>query len=1000
MNLSRIIGIFIFSLVGLLSYSQGFYREYGNSLVSEGGLSVVESPDGNIFIGGYKDDSAMVTKMDLNGNILWVRAFKPVPAGDCMVHQLNITPDGYLIGVGNCLASNAMRDVFHFKFDINGNLIWINRINDLRPIFGEAIQAKSTTEYLIVADVYDLASPTAADVIIFRVDALTGAVIANTPRYDYITSNSFIDDPYAATLNANSTRLYTTGRIYVNGSFPTGMRPYLTKFDLNGNPLSTSYLGWTASQNARIYGTDIVYNSDSLAICYFGDVSNANSNFTVGLIRTDTAGNIAWSRNYNVTTSGSEIASKVIPTATGYFIIGYMIGGTNDFFIISTDRSGNTLWAKKYGGAATTESFRATTCPIGALINNQIYFTGETGPAGAKNLVVASCDLTGTIGCQPGTVLTITTSSNPTNTTPLVLGALFTPLNFTFAGNAFPQPLADVCSTSSVFLGNDTTICNSITLNASISGATSYLWQNGSTNSTLTTSGPGTYWVVVRKNCCVYTDTIVISGGTLPVASFDTTGNPCAGQYSFTNNSTNYTSIAWDFGDGNISAASSPSHIYSNTGTYNVQLIVSNACGSDTMIIPVSVSGTLGINVSPPIINICAGDSATLSTIITGNSGNVSYSWSSSSTNSASITFTPIVSGWVYVTVTDASGCSGTDSSFISITQPASLTISSNVTICSGGTATLTATASNNGQLQWSNNLGNSGTVNVSPAQTTTYYVSVFDSCLNNYIVDSVTVFLLPPDTVLFSIDSTEGCSPLTVHFTDQTITPDQITGWFWDFGDGNTSTSPSPTHTYTSSGVFNISLTVTSASGCITTLTNGGSVNVLPVPQAGFSWTQTFGTNDEILVTFIDESLGATSYFWSFGDSSSSVSQNPQHGYGSSGEFTVTQIVSNGTCNDTLTLNIELHGEFTLYVPNTFTPGGNSLNNTFGGIGIGIANYHLMVFDRWGMLIFESNDYALRWDGTFKGNPVQQDTYVWVIDAEDYIGQAHHKIGHVNVIR
>lgn len=1449
----------VFVLLSLTGFGQTFYRTYGNAGVDEGGMAIIASPDGNMFVGGYKDDSAMVMKMDLSGNIIWIRTMKPAAGGNNHVQQLEISPDGYLVGIGNSLVGGLWGDVFFFKFDMSGNLQWLNRVNDTRRIFGESIIPRTATEYMVIADVYDLSSPTSADPILIRVNATTGTVIANTPRYNYMTGNPYIDDPYAATINTAGDRIYTTGRIYVNGSPATGMRPYLSKFDVNGNHLTTSYLGWTAAQNAREYASDIIYRSDSITIGYWGDPVGASTNFSLGLMRLDTAGNIAWSKNYNIPSSGSEVYSKVLPTPTGYFLYGYTIGGTNDFFIISVSMSGNFLWGKMYGGAATAETFLNTGGTVAGIFNNQVYFTGQTGVAGSRNIVVASADMAGNIGCGTVTSFTLTPTNNPTNKTNLTLGTVATTLAFISGATVTPQPMNDVCANVSLNLGNDTTAC-ALTLNATLPNATSYLWSTGATAPTLNVTSPGTYWATVNIGCCVYSDTIVISIGTLPTAAFSWAAVNCTNGIMFTNNSSSSNTYAWNFGDNTTGTSASPSHTYASPGTYSVTLIATNNCGSDTVVVPVttntpvdlvaspqtalicaganlqlsailnfgtgvisynwnpggagsnitvspasnstymvtgtdalgcsasdtvavsviapvtlSVAGasticpggnatltanatnggpytwsaspstsasitvsptvsttysvnvtdtcsgniltdtvtvyvvpgpaaafshsgpdcfgnigfqnnsinssvyqwnfgdsttstlaspshqylapgtytvtlissgvcesdtttsvvtisnvltfaaspvlaticpgnnltittiysggygqptyswssgqntssisvapvvntsftvtltdslgctandtvqvnmipaitlsasndtticsgssiTIGANatnggpytwsnlpgntssvmvnptatttyyvsvtdtctgnvltdsimvtvdplptalftfagpdcannfnfsnssvngnawawnfgdngtstllspshqytsagvysvsliatnscgndtvstnvnvatavdvvVTPATITLCAGDSATLNAFGTGGVGSLNYVWNPNSIVGSSIVVAPAVPGWYYATVTDSLGCTHTDSAYINIGAPVTLNVAGNNTICTGSSTTLTASASNGGPYQWSNNLGTNDTVVVTPSVTTMYYVSVYDSCSGTIVTDSVIVFIMPPTSVAFSVDSMDGCVPLTVHFTDLSVTQqDQIAIWIWDFGNGDTSHAQSPVHIFTSPGSYSVTLTVITTSGCITTLVNGAVIDVYPVPVAGFSWDQTGSIGDQPEVQFTDLSTGATNWLWLFGDNTTDNSINPLHTYGQTGSFTATQIVSNTYgCADTAVMQLELTGEFVIYVPNTFTPGQGIYNNTFGGIGSGVVGYHMMIFDRWGMLIFESNDYSVQWDGRFKGNLVQQDTYVWVIAATDYMGGEHHLIGHVNVIR
>lgn len=93
-----------------------------------------------------------------------------------------------------------------------------------------------------------------------------------------------------------------------------------------------------------------------------------------------------------------------------------------------------------------------------------------------------------------------------------------------------------------------------------------------------------------------------------------------------------------------------------------------------------------------------------------------------------------------------------------------------------------------------------------------------------------------------------------------------------------------------------------------------------------------------------------------------------------------------------------EIIPPFRMYIPNAFTPNGDGLNDVFGVKGEGISDLHVLVFDRWGEVIFESTDPEKQWDGSFKGRPVQQGTYVYQVYASG--DKPLSRTGSVTVIR
>ncbi|HET6989728.1 MAG TPA: PKD domain-containing protein, partial [Bacteroidia bacterium] len=292
--------------------------------------------------------------------------------------------------------------------------------------------------------------------------------------------------------------------------------------------------------------------------------------------------------------------------------------------------------------------------------------------------------------------------------------------------------------------------------------------------------------------------------------------------------------------------------------------------------------------------------------------------------------------------------------------------------------------------------------VSVSPTTTTTYTVSVFDFCTNAFVVDSVTISV-ESLTTQFLQSPANGCGPLTVQFTDQSFSSNgNITSWLWDFGDGNFSTLQNPSHIFTATGTYNVTLTVTTSNGCTLTYTNATPVDVYPSPTAGFTITNLPVTTLDPNAQFQDNSLNGVAWQWNFGDGGTSSLQNPSHTYAAdTGTYDIILVVSNSYgCMDTAYGELTVYDEFTFYIPNAFTPDGDGLNDNFSGIGRGIADYRLLVFDRWGMLIYESHDINKPWDGTFKGKKVEEDVYVYKIDITDIFNAPHHYIGHVSVVR
>lgn len=274
------------------------------------------------------------------------------------------------------------------------------------------------------------------------------------------------------------------------------------------------------------------------------------------------------------------------------------------------------------------------------------------------------------------------------------------------------------------------------------------------------------------------------------------------------------------------------------------------------------------------------------------------------------------------------------------------------------------------------------------------------NGCTGSY-TDTVIVYPMP--TADFNTGPFVGCAPYGIQFEDSSIAGTQIFYW-WDFGDGNTSIQSDPYHLYPTPGVYDVTLIIATTNGCIAvdTITIPAAVTVNPSPFAGFTVSDTSVSIFTPYIATTDISTGSDSCWMDFGDGYTTSNCNAGHTYSQYGEYTITQIVWNQYgCPDTSFIHIEITPEFRFFIPNTFTPNGNGLNDVFMPAIMGVEQYHFMIFDRWGMLIFETYDIYTGWDGRFKGNACQEDVYVWKVDYFDVEhGESAAQIGHVNLIR
>ncbi|MEN9698866.1 MAG: hypothetical protein RLZZ301_64 [Bacteroidota bacterium] len=286
--------------------------------------------------------------------------------------------------------------------------------------------------------------------------------------------------------------------------------------------------------------------------------------------------------------------------------------------------------------------------------------------------------------------------------------------------------------------------------------------------------------------------------------------------------------------------------------------------------------------------------------------------------------------------------------------------------------------------------------------------------CMNS-VSQPLTISASPDPS--FTYSDSVGCGILDVVFNAASAN----TSWDyqWTFGNGDTTNQVGSTgYQFTVPGCYDIALTVTTNFGCSANYAYPNAVCLYEEAVADFSVSDYVLSSLEPIVNFYNHSQHAVSYSWDFGDGTSGLAENPIHVYPPDpASYLVTLTAYNEVgCIDTATATIVIFEDFSLYVPNSFTPNNDENNQYFQPIvagGFKRDSYHLMIFNRWGELVFESYDPDYGWDGTYgfenepynqnwiKGMTCQDGTYTWKISLEILQSQeVRHFTGHVNLLR
>lgn len=531
----------------------------------------------------------------------------------------------------------------------------------------------------------------------------------------------------------------------------------------------------------------------------------------------------------------------------------------------------------------------------------------------------------------------------------------------------------------------------------------------------------------------------------------------------FSNNSANGNNFYWDFGDGNFSTDVNPSHLYGSAGTYNVTLIVtdtnecfspdtttlvlnigdfgggivplpgpicpgdtaqleafgganylwspaqflsdpnisdpfvsvtqdtdfmviiSDSCGIDTAYITVEVFAPSG-NISNDTI-ICIGETVQLQA-----GGGVSYEWIPSTFLNDPFSATPIstpTNNIQYtVEITTAEGCVLSQDVMVQVElTPPQPVIPDQVTICAGASATITVSGATT--YTWYPNVnitgGNTNTVTITPSQSMYYYCIFSNAC--DDVLDSVFIDVTEPNI-------TAG--------NDTIICPgESATLW----AQGGVSYSWYPANFVNNPGLSIVEVTPNAPTTFIVTgvdqygCTDTASVFVDLHP------TPFIQTNPDVYAFLGDQvQLSATSsttgpFTWYPTEFLSCVTcTNPVANPDQNFTYTVSYTDQNG-CTAADTVNIFY--DPIVYIPNTFTPGGvDDVNPVFQAYGGNVKTFEMLIFNRWGEVIYTLEEFTDSWDGTYNGDECQDGTYVWKATFTDFTDKEYTLEGHVNLLR
>jgi len=244
------------------------------------------------------------------------------------------------------------------------------------------------------------------------------------------------------------------------------------------------------------------------------------------------------------------------------------------------------------------------------------------------------------------------------------------------------------------------------------------------------------------------------------------------------------------------------------------------------------------------------------------------------------------------------------------------------------------------------------------------------------------------------------GCAPYTAIFDNTSLGGLQFN---WDFGDGSTSTKTNPTYLYPDVGSYTVKLVALDSTTCNKIDSTTFVISTQAKPTAGFAASPQPPVSNTA-IDFANNSLGGSSYKWFFGDGDSVLKSDNvtvSHIYNATGTFTVCLIAFNlAGCSDTSCHAVQALITPLFDVPNAFSPNGDGINDKIFVKGFGIATMKWNIYNRWGVLVFQSSSKNVGWDGIFKGIMQPEDVYHYIVEIKMTDGKRFTKKGDITLLR
>ncbi|MES2134131.1 MAG: PKD domain-containing protein [Bacteroidota bacterium] len=748
----------------------------------------------------------------------------------------------------------------------------------------------------------------------------------------------------SATVCANN----NMGTLNLTGNVGTVVR---WEYSLNGFSL------WTPIINTSNSYTYINLSQNTWFRVIVQEVSSFAASSNTVMIKTDnpSVGGIA-----SVLSATECTGNNVKMNVSGYSgsILNWQYS-LNNGVVWNTMPTSNDSISKYYSNITANTLFKATiksgVCPLTSSDSVKVTVAPlSDGGIAAANATVCSGTNSNTITVSGYTGNVTRWESSPTGSGPwtsisntTVTLAYNNLINNTYyrailkSGNCAEAPSAMVfiqadAITAGGFVNGTQNVCSTLNngiLNLNGNNGVILQWEystNGGGSWTTTAVNTSTYTftnlaantlykVQVKNGVCppAYSNTLQVNVNPLPVVNYSFTPGCQGKSMNFTNTSVGSNLYSWDFKDGGNSTITNPSHTYLNDGTYPVKLTATSTNGCVD-----SISKSVLVYAKPNVGFISVDSTCGVNQVtFTNNSGIASgsitsYTWNFGDNSALNNTTSPnhmYVTANTYVVklvATSNFGCKDSTTKPIQIFPKPSAGFSTN-NVCKKTAASFINTSFiNGGGILYSWDFGDAGTSTLtSPTHSYSasgnYSVSLITTS-NHGCKDTIIKPIRINEQPDLSFSANNVCLTKTTVFT-QTITPAISTYTLnWNLGDGNYLTGNNPTYTYLAAGNYQVTSTLTTDSGCVSTFIK--IMNVYPLPNVAFNFNNVCSSDSAAMINLSSVTAGSISYNWDFGNSTGSTAISPKVKYAAAGTYPIKLIVTtNNACKDSLTKPITI---------------------------------------------------------------------------------------------